>query len=538
MGFNKIALSLARIAEKLQDVKWRIKTNNRLAKWTWRAKEGLRHTGGWIRTYRHVGMIAAGAAAVAACAFYTAGAYREAVSAMDGSDPSAESIIPYVYRVYADGRLIGEVSSPDVVRRVIAMELDRKRSEHPELEWELDEGAVRIEKAPALWGEPDDVQTAEALFEALEPTAVGVEVVVDGKAVAVVKDEATAQRVLDRVKTELEQSDILTGLVILSSDSSQERDDDVLAEGKPELLSSRIVEEVQLLRRKIRPNDVMDENAVVEMLLQGDTKPTKYVVQEGDTPIGIAKKMNVPLQLLYMKNQDHRDLIERDLIRPGDELDLTVQRPAISIETVERGSETIAVQYETIYEEDPTMRKGQTKTVREGVKGVKQVTYLLTKVNGLLMEEEAIDEVILQEPVPAIVKRGTKIILGEGTGKFSWPVLNPNVTSNFGKRWGRQHKGIDITSKNKNVLASDTGKVVYAGFKSDYGNHIIIDHQNGYKTLYAHLSKILVKKGDIVEKGEKIGIMGSTGRSTGVHLHFEIIVNGVEKNPRSYLSSK
>ena len=130
------------------------------------------------------------------------------------------------------------------------------------------------------------------------------------------------------------------------------------------------------------------------------------------------------------------------------------------------------------------------------------------------------------------------MVLGEGTGKFAWPVVNPTVSSNYGKRWGRQHKGIDITSKNKSILAADTGKVIYAGFKSDYGNHIIIDHQNGYKTLYAHLSKMDVKKGDIVEKGDKIGTMGTTGRSTGVHLHFEVIVNGVSKNPRSYLSSK
>jgi len=295
---------------------------------------------------------------------------------------------------------------------------------------------------------------------------------------------------------------------------------------------------VQLLRKRIAPNDIMDEQAVIEMLIQGDTQPTKYVVQPGDTPIGIAKKLDIPLELIYLKNQDHKDLINRDLIRVGDVLDLTMQQPAVTIETVERVVETIAVQYETIYEEDPTMRKGQTQTLREGVKGVKQVTFLLTKVNGLLMQEEAVDEVVLEEPVPAIVKRGTKVVLGEGTGKFAWPVVNPTVSSNYGKRWGRQHKGIDITSKNKSILAADTGKVIYAGFKSDYGNHIIIDHQNGYKTLYAHLSKMDVKKGDIVEKGDKIGTMGTTGRSTGVHLHFEVIVNGVSKNPRSYLSSK
>ena len=142
---------------------------------------------------------------------------------------------------------------------------------------------------------------------------------------------------------------------------------------------------------------------------------------------------------------------------------------------------------------------------------------------------------MLEEPVPAVVKRGTKVIRGEGSGKFIWPVVSAKVSSGYGKRWGRQHKGIDLTSSKKTVLAADHGKVVLAGKNGDYGNTVIIDHNNGYKTLYAHLSKIDVKKGDIVEKGDKIGVMGNTGRSTGVHLHFEVIVNGVNKNPMSYL---
>lgn len=525
MNHNKIALSLAKVSEKLQDAKTNMKSQNLFTKWKWRAKDGLRQSKQWFHTYRYYWTVAVGLLAVAACVAYTGNAYVEA-NMRD------------VYKVYVDNEMIGEVSSPDVVKWAIVEELERKSKAYPDVEWELESDGVRIEKETVFKGEANDPETAEALLAVLEPKAVGVEVVVDGKAVAVVKDEETAQRILDRVKSEFELADAPAGLTVLSADPPQARDDDVLSEGKPELISSRIIEPVQLLRREILPNDIMDEQAVIEMLIQGDTKPTKYIVQEGDTPIGIAKKLDIPLELLYLKNQENRDLVERDLIRPGDELDLTMQQPAVTIETIERVSETIAVQYETIYEEDSTMRKGQTQTIREGEKGVKKITYLLTKVNGLLMEEEAVDEVILKEPVPAIVKRGTKVVLGEGTGKFSWPVLSPTVSSNFGKRWGRQHKGLDITSKNKTVMASDTGKVTYAGYKSDYGNHIIIDHKNGYQTLYAHLSQISVKKGDIVEKGDKIGVMGTTGRSTGVHLHFEVIVNGVAKNPRSYLSSK
>jgi murein DD-endopeptidase MepM/ murein hydrolase activator NlpD len=145
-------------------------------------------------------------------------------------------------------------------------------------------------------------------------------------------------------------------------------------------------------------------------------------------------------------------------------------------------------------------------------------------------------EELITEPVKALAKKGTKIILGEGTGKFSWPVVSPSISSVYGQRWGQLHKGIDITSGNRSILTADTGKISYVGYKSDYGNHIIVDHLNGYRSLYGHLSSIGVKVGQIVEKGERIGVMGSTGESTGIHLHFEIIVNGISENPLKYLN--
>ena len=94
------------------------------------------------------------------------------------------------------------------------------------------------------------------------------------------------------------------------------------------------------------------------------------------------------------------------------------------------------------------------------------------------------------------------MIKGEGTGKFAWPVISPSISSTFGFRWGKLHKGIDITG-NRNIMAADNGKIVETGYKSDYGNYIIINHLNGYETLYGHLSQIIAKSGTIVEKGEK-----------------------------------
>lgn len=120
-----------------------------------------------------------------------------------------------------------------------------------------------------------------------------------------------------------------------------------------------------------------------------------------------------------------------------------------------------------------------------------------------------------------------------GTGQFVWPV-GGNITQDY--RW--YHQGIDIANKGApGVVAADAGTVVVAGWPSPwaYGNRALIDHGNGFATLYAHLSQIYVQPGQAVSRGQAIGKMGSTGRSTGVHLHFEIRKSGAAQNPLNYL---
>lgn len=121
---------------------------------------------------------------------------------------------------------------------------------------------------------------------------------------------------------------------------------------------------------------------------------------------------------------------------------------------------------------------------------------------------------------------------------FSHPVTNPRLTSKFGMRYGHHHNGIDIVSwsSNMDIRAAKTGKVVASrAHASGLGNLVIIDHGNGYETYYGHLSKRYVAEGDLVRAGDIIGKMGSTGHSTGVHLHFEIRKNDQPLNPLAYL---
>lgn len=111
------------------------------------------------------------------------------------------------------------------------------------------------------------------------------------------------------------------------------------------------------------------------------------------------------------------------------------------------------------------------------------------------------------------------------------------VSSEYGPRWGTTHTGIDFAAKaGTHIYSWRDGKVTFAGWSGGYGNFIIIDHGNGFVTRYAHCSKIAVTKGQTVSQGQIIGYVGTTGNSTGNHLHFEIKVNDRFVNPRNYLS--
>jgi murein DD-endopeptidase MepM/ murein hydrolase activator NlpD len=130
-----------------------------------------------------------------------------------------------------------------------------------------------------------------------------------------------------------------------------------------------------------------------------------------------------------------------------------------------------------------------------------------------------------------------------GTGTYTWPTPGyTNITSEYGMRFHpilkqrKLHTGVDIGAPmGANIVAADSGTIMYAGWMSGYGQVLIVDHGGGMSTLYAHQSSFLVKKGDNVTKGQAIGKVGSTGWSTGPHLHFEVRINGSPTNPNGYI---
>jgi murein DD-endopeptidase MepM/ murein hydrolase activator NlpD len=112
------------------------------------------------------------------------------------------------------------------------------------------------------------------------------------------------------------------------------------------------------------------------------------------------------------------------------------------------------------------------------------------------------------------------------------PVINGILSSPFGERWRHRHQGIDIAAPwGSPIYSTAAGKVVYSGWMGGYGQSLLVDHGKGYKTRYAHCSKLLVRKGQRVKSGQMIAKVGSSGHSTGPHLHFEVLLHGIHKNP-------
>ena len=171
-----------------------------------------------------------------------------------------------------------------------------------------------------------------------------------------------------------------------------------------------------------------------------------------------------------------------------------------------------------------------------------RITEVTSEVDALSREEATLENLIRSRQLDPNAGDAPATSGGGGSTKsagsgVAWPT-NGTLTSGFGIRWGVLHPGIDIAnSTGTPIKAAKSGTVIVAGWNAGgYGNWVIIDHGGGFSTLYGHMSKIRVSQGQSVKQGERIGDMGSTGNSTGPHLHFETRVNGTAKNPTAYLS--
>lgn len=200
-------------------------------------------------------------------------------------------------------------------------------------------------------------------------------------------------------------------------------------------------------------------------------------------------------------------------------------------------AEDIEISYDETYIEDSSIPQGLVYCYQEGEtgSGVKAISYY---ENGSEKHVSGPEIQVVKEPVEKIVYVGTGETAGLVKNMLPWPAEG-KFSSEYGRRWGRKHTGIDIAApKGTPIYAPAAGIVTFAGDKSGwgYGNYIVIDHGAGYETTYAHMNSISVSEGDVVKEGDQIGTVGTTGRVTGSNLHFEILLNGSYVNPMDYIA--
>ena len=187
---------------------------------------------------------------------------------------------------------------------------------------------------------------------------------------------------------------------------------------------------------------------------------------------------------------------------------------------------------------------GYSAVTVKGVSGVNRVTQDIVMLNGEVKSSVDVNTEVIIAPVNEVIVKGTAKSLSSAKEKqqahaagfiFPLPAGTWRVTSYYGD--GRGHKGVDLAAKSgTQIFAVADGKVVKAGWNGDYGYCVIVEHSNGMRTLYAHAKQVCCSVGDTVSQGEVIALVGTTGQSTGNHLHFEVIVNGRKPDPAPYIN--
>lgn len=240
----------------------------------------------------------------------------------------------------------------------------------------------------------------------------------------------------------------------------------------------------------------------------------EYIVESGDTVSSIAEKFQISINTILWAN----DLSGLSIIRPGDKL--TIPPTNGVIHKVKKGDTISAIAKNYNVEQDAVLNYNQ--LISNEQLSIGQV---------LIVPGGEIQQSYQRTPsgFTSVFKPPSS---QKKTGGFIWPTVSRSITQYY--HW--RHHAIDIGGKiSSPIYASMSGTVTHADWGNGYGYYVIMDHSGGKKTLYAHLSKIYVQNGDQVVQGAVIGAVGSTGWSTGPHLHFEIIINGTKVNPLSYL---
>jgi murein DD-endopeptidase MepM/ murein hydrolase activator NlpD len=442
---------------------------------------------------------------------------------------NAETGIKTVYHVYINQNYIGTVSDKNILEKIASEKIHSAKDQYGNEKIGVGNDITYI---PEQVFRPitEDQETSQRASELLTVKAEAVGIVIDNKPVVYVQNEQEANKVLEQLKLKFVSKKDLSAI--------EKRKDSIqslppLKKNQSRILDVNLREKVSIDKVEVRPDKILTSNQAMDYLLKGTLKEKKYKVQDGDVLGQIAENHDLKEKQLLKMNPG----VDEDSLKIGQELKVTAHEPLVHVVIQKELYKVEKVRYKKEVVEDKSMFKGDTRVRQKGQKGKSAITYIVTEQNGNVTKKDVEKEEIIKKPVAYIVVKGAKIVPSRGSGTLAWPTDGGYVSSKMGYRWGKLHKGIDIARpSDRTIRAADNGVVVSAGWDNGgYGNMIEINHHNGFVTIYGHLSSIDVSVGQTVSKGSSIGVMGATGDATGIHLHFEVHVNGSLKDPLEYL---
>lgn len=302
------------------------------------------------------------------------------------------------------------------------------------------------------------------------------------------------------------------------------------------ILNMDFEQDVEIVEAYLPESQLTDLEQAIDLVVMEQETPSVYEVVSGDTLSEIAIKVNIPMDTIIEMNESLED--ENSTLHIGDKLLITVPEPELSVTRVEEEYYEEIYDADIVYIDNDNWYTNQQQVHQLPSAGFRKVVADVSYINDKEVGREILKEEVVMAAVPKIVERGTKI-----PPTYIKPISGGRQSSGFGRRnaptkgASSYHKGVDwATPTGTNVYASCGGTVVKAGWGRGYGYVIYIDHEDGRQTRYGHLSKVLVSVGQQVKQGDRIALSGNTGVSTGPHLHFEILINGVQVDPLKHLN--
>lgn len=295
-------------------------------------------------------------------------------------------------------------------------------------------------------------------------------------------------------------------------------------------------EDIEVVETYLPRDELVDVGTAIGLITENQEVQQLYTIQSGDTLSEISMMFNIPMLELVAMNPDKLTSVN-SILHINDQLVITVPEPALSVIWSEE------CYYEEDYDADVIyIDNNQWYTTRQVVRqepsqGHRKVVAKVTYKNDAEQEREILMQEVTVDAVAKIVERGTII-----PPSYIKPIYGGRITSYFGGRRdpingsASNHGAVDWGCPlGTAVMASSSGTVVKAGWVNSYGYVVYINHPDGRQTRYAHLSRIIVSTGQSVRQGQTIAYSGSTGRSTGPHLHFEMRIDGRAVDPLKYI---